>query len=75
MIYSDIAPGYRAMDNCYKYTDDDSTITCYRYTREALKNKIKTTEAVINTTNSENKYHLTTASALLNKSKNKYRKE
>ena len=41
MIYSDIAPGYRAMDNCYKYTDDDSTITCYRYTREALKNKIK----------------------------------
>ena len=39
------------------------------------KNKIKTTEAVINKINSENKYHLTTASALLNKSKNKYRKE
>ena len=39
------------------------------------KNKIKTTEDVINKINSENKYHLTTASALLNKSKNKYRKE
>ena len=49
MIYSDIAPGYRAMDNCYKYTDDDSTITCYRYTREALKNKIKTTDKELNT--------------------------
>ncbi|MFQ9891423.1 MAG: hypothetical protein ACLRWM_16525 [Streptococcus sp.] len=39
------------------------------------KNKIKTTEAVINKINSENKYHMTTASDLLKKSKNKYRKE
>ena len=38
-------------------------------------NKINRTEDVINKIYSENKYHLTTASALLNKSKNKYRKE
>lgn len=40
MIYSDIAPGYRAMDNCYKYTDDDSTITCLLFNIQTYMKKM-----------------------------------
>lgn len=36
MIKGIIAPGYNISDNCHKYTNDDSTIECYVYTREAL---------------------------------------
>lgn len=34
MIKGIIAPGYNISDNCHKYTNDDSTIECYVYTRE-----------------------------------------
>lgn len=49
MIKGIIAPGYNISDNCHKYTNDDSTIECYVYTREALLKPIKTTDKELNT--------------------------
>ena len=49
MIRGIIAPGYNISDNCHKYTNDDSTIECYVYTREALLKPIKTTDKELNT--------------------------
>lgn len=36
MIKQSLIQGYTALDNCYKYTDSDSTIDCYAFTRDAL---------------------------------------
>ncbi len=34
MIKQSLIQGYTALDNCYKYTDSDSTIDCYAFTRD-----------------------------------------
>lgn len=44
-----IVQGYTAIDNCYKYTNSDSTIDCYIFSRQALQNPIKTTDAELKT--------------------------
>lgn len=44
-----IASGYSVLDNCYKFTDSDSTIDCFMFTREVLSKSIKTTESELKT--------------------------
>ena len=33
-----VVQGYTVLDNCFKYTNSDSTIDCYMFTRQALQN-------------------------------------
>lgn len=49
MIKQSLIQGYTALDNCYKYTDSDSTIDCYAFTRDALSKPLKTAEPALNT--------------------------
>lgn len=49
MFISKPIPVYAALDNCYKYTDSDSTIDCYAFTRDALSKPLKTAEPALNT--------------------------
>lgn len=44
-----IVQGYTALDNCFKYTNSDSTIDCYVFSRDALQNPIKTTDSELRT--------------------------
>lgn len=49
MIKQSLIEGYSALDNCYKYTDSDSTIDCYAFMRSALSEQLKATDEVLNT--------------------------
>lgn len=44
-----IVQGYTALDNCFKYTNSDSTIDCYVFSRETLQNPIKTNDSELRT--------------------------
>ena len=44
-----IVQGYTVLDNCFKYTNSDSTIDCYMFTRQALQNPIKTNDPELRT--------------------------
>ena len=44
-----IVQGYTAIDNCFKYTNSDSTIDCYVFSRQALQKPIKTIDSELKT--------------------------
>lgn len=44
-----VVQGYTVLDNCFKYTNSDSTIDCYMFTRQALQNTIKTNDPELKT--------------------------
>lgn len=48
-MIQEILKGYSSLDNCYKFRNQDSTISCYTYSRGALNNKVVTADPELNT--------------------------
>lgn len=48
-MIQEILKGYNSLDNCYKFRNQDSTISRYTYSKRALNNKVMTVDPELNT--------------------------